>query len=141
MCARRLRGEPLQYVLGAWSFRGLDLMVDRRVLIPRPETEWVVEIALEEAERIGLRRTGRRPTFDAEIAATVVDLGTGSGAIALALEAALPDVEVWATDASDDALAVASANIAGVRRDAGARRPRVAGSTALPSRATRPSCP
>src|SRR5207302_7556777 len=46
MLARRLAGEPLQYVLGEWSFRGLDLLVDRRVLIPRPETEWVVEIAL-----------------------------------------------------------------------------------------------
>jgi release factor glutamine methyltransferase len=122
MCARRLRGEPLQYVLGAWSFRGLDLMVDRRVLIPRPETEWVVETALEEAERLGLRRTDRRPTFDAEIAATAVDLGTGSGAIALALEAALPAVEVWATDSSGEALAVATANIAGN----GATRVRVA---------------
>ena len=97
-------------------------MVDRRVLIPRPETEWVVEVALEEAERLGLRRARRRPTFDAEIAATAVDLGTGSGAIALALEAELPEVEVWATDASADALAVASANIAGN----GATRVRVA---------------
>ena len=133
MCARRLQGEPLQYVLGAWSFRGLDLMVDRRVLIPRPETEWVVETALEEAERIGLRRTGRRPTFDAEIAATAVDLGTGSGAIALALEAALPAVEVWATDSSVEALAVATANIAGN----GATRVRVAAGrwfAALPCR-------
>ena len=135
MCARRLRGEPLQYVLGAWSFRGLDLMVDRRVLIPRPETEWVVEVALEEAERIGLRRARRRPTFDAEIAATAVDLGTGSGAIALALEAELPDVEVWATDASADALAVASANIAGY----GATRVRVAGAV-VGSRRSRPGC-
>ena len=57
---RRVAGEPLQYVLGAWSFRGLDLMVDRRVLIPRPETEQVVEVALEEAERLGLRRSRRR---------------------------------------------------------------------------------
>ena len=48
---RRLTGEPLQYVLGEWSFRDFDLMVDRRVLIPRPETEWVVEIALREAQR------------------------------------------------------------------------------------------
>jgi release factor glutamine methyltransferase len=133
MCARRLQGEPLQYVLGAWSFRGLDLMVDRRVLIPRPETEWVVEVALEEAERLGLRRTRRRPTFDGDVAATVVDLGTGSGAIALALEAALPEVEVWATDASADALAVASANIAGN----GATRVRVGNGrwfAALPAR-------
>jgi len=56
MVARRVAGEPLQYVLGAWSFRGLDLMLDRRVLIPRPETEIVVEVALEEAVRMGLRR-------------------------------------------------------------------------------------
>ncbi len=120
MVARRLAGEPLQYVLGAWSFRGLDLMVDRRVLIPRPETELVVEIALEEAERLGLRRsrhqetTAQRPEGSgARSRPIVVDLGTGSGAIALALEAELPDVEVWASDASEDALAVARANIAG----------------------------
>ncbi|MGH8977023.1 MAG: peptide chain release factor N(5)-glutamine methyltransferase [Acidimicrobiia bacterium] len=122
MCARRLRGEPLQYVLGAWSFRGLDLMVDRRVLIPRPETEWVVEVALEEAARLGFRRSRRRPGIPVEARARAVDLGTGSGAIALALEAELPEFEVWATDASEDALAVASANIAGC----GATRVRVA---------------
>jgi release factor glutamine methyltransferase len=115
MSARRLRGEPLQYVLGEWSFRGLDLMVDSRVLIPRPETEWLVEVALAEAERLGLQRATRRPAFDRDPTATVVDLGTGSGAIALALEAALPAVEVWATDASADALTVASANVAGCR--------------------------
>jgi release factor glutamine methyltransferase len=113
MCERRVRGEPLQYVLGAWSFHGLDLMVDPRVLIPRPETEWIVEVALDEAERIGLRRVRRRPAVDRPIAAWVADLGTGSGAIALALEAALPDVEVWATDVSEEALDVASANVAG----------------------------
>src|SRR5262245_34648281 len=56
MLERRIAGEPLQYVLGAWSFRGLDLMVDQRVLIPRPETEIVVEVALEEAQRLGIRR-------------------------------------------------------------------------------------
>ena len=60
MVDRRIAGEPLQYVLGSWNFRGLDLMVDRRVLIPRPETEQVVEVALEEAERHGLRRARRR---------------------------------------------------------------------------------
>ncbi len=59
-CARRVAGEPLQYVLGGWGFRGLDLFVDRRVLIPRPETEYVVEVALEEAARSGLRRSRRR---------------------------------------------------------------------------------
>jgi release factor glutamine methyltransferase len=113
MCARRLAGEPLQYALGSWSFRGLDLMVDARVLIPRPETEWLVEVALETAVGIGLRRVPRRPALDGPVRAHVADLGTGSGAIALALESALPEVEVWATDASVDALAVASANIAG----------------------------
>ena len=112
---RRIAGEPLQYVLGSWSFRGLDLMVDRRVLIPRPETEQVAEVALEEAERRGLRRVRRRrlALVDAEPTAAVADLGTGSGAIALALDAELPDVLVWATDASADALDVARANIAG----------------------------
>jgi release factor glutamine methyltransferase len=111
---RRAAGEPLQYVLGSWSFRGLDLMVDRRVLIPRPETEHVVEIALEEAERGGLRRVRRRHlSLAREPEIVVADLGTGSGAIALALEAELPDVVVWATDASPDALDVARANVAG----------------------------
>ena len=57
---RRIDGEPLQYVLGSWSFRGIDLMVDRRVLIPRPETEQVVEVAIEEAVRRGMRRAPRR---------------------------------------------------------------------------------
>jgi release factor glutamine methyltransferase len=112
---RRIAGEPLQYVLGSWSFRGIDLMVDPRVLIPRPETEQVVEVALEEAVRIGLRRARRRhlSLVDAEPTALVADLGTGSGAIALALDAELPDVAVWATDVSADALDVARANLAG----------------------------
>jgi release factor glutamine methyltransferase len=114
MVERRTAGEPLQYVLGAWSFRGLDLMVDARVLIPRPETEMVVEVALEEAQRLGLRREHRRLSLvPSEPSAIVADLGTGSGAIALALEAELPEAEVWATDASSDALAVAQANVAG----------------------------
>jgi release factor glutamine methyltransferase len=114
MVERDAAGEPLQYVLGSWSFRGLDLMVDRRVLIPRPETETVVEVALEEAVRLGLRRGRAAVAFETPAArAMVADLGTGSGAIALAIEAELPDVEVWATDASEDALAVARANVAG----------------------------
>jgi release factor glutamine methyltransferase len=105
MVERRQAGEPLQYVLGAWGFRGLDLLVDRRVLIPRPETEQVVEVAL------GLVRERSRPIV-------VADLGTGSGAIALALAAELPiaGVEVWATDISPDALDVARANLAGIGR-------------------------
>jgi release factor glutamine methyltransferase len=121
MVERRLGGEPLQYALGSWAFRELDLLVDERVLIPRPETEWVVEIALEEAARVGLRRGGRA-ALDAATSAVIADLGTGSGAIALALAAELPDVLVWATDASVDALDVARANVAGC----GATRVRLA---------------
>jgi release factor glutamine methyltransferase len=107
---RRLAGEPLQYVLGAWSFRGLDVMVDRRVLIPRPETEHVAEVALEEAARLGLRR--QRTARSTPARYPVADLGTGSGVLALALLAELPDAEVWATDVSAEALAVARANVA-----------------------------
>ena len=114
MVRRRVAGEPLQYVLGGWAFRGLDLFVDRRVLIPRPETEYVVEVALEEAARSGLRRSGRGVApVEPEPYATVADIGTGSGAIAIALATELVDVEVWATDVSEDALAVARANVAG----------------------------
>lgn len=101
MLERRLAGEPVQYVLGHWAFRHLDLMVDRRVLIPRPETEVVVEVALAE-----LRQSASK-------APIVVDLGTGSGAIALSVATEVPSSFVWGTDASPAALAVASANLAG----------------------------
>lgn len=104
MLDRRERGEPLQYVLGRWGFRTLDLYVDRRVLIPRPETEEVVGAALQEVDR--LAGSGRR--------LTAIDLGTGSGAIGLSLAVERPIVDVWASDRSDDALAVARANLAGI---------------------------
>ncbi|MDH3679335.1 MAG: peptide chain release factor N(5)-glutamine methyltransferase [Acidimicrobiia bacterium] len=110
MTARRLAGEPLQYVLAEWSFRYLDLFIDRRVLIPRPETEVVAGVAIAEAKRIS--------PDDAAILA--IDLGTGSGAIGLAVAAEHAGAEVWLTDASSDALAVARANIAGIGR-AGSR--------------------
>lgn len=106
MVARRAAGEPLQYVLGRWAFRTLDLYVDRRVLIPRPETEVVAGLAIEALAALG------RP-------GVAVDLGTGSGAIALSLAAERwPHVEVWATDRSSDALEVARANLAGLGRRA-----------------------
>lgn len=101
MLSRRLAGEPLQYVLGRWGFRRLDLMVDRRVLIPRPETEQVVEVAL------GL------VAHDAPV---VVDLGSGSGAIALSVALERPAAVVWAVDASTEATAVTRANLAGLGR-------------------------
>jgi release factor glutamine methyltransferase len=106
MVDRRLSGEPLQYVLGSWGFRTLDLMVDRRVLIPRPETEVVVGLALDELDRLRQAEPGRR--------VLAADLGTGSGAIALSLAAERERVEIWATDRSADALEVASANLAGL---------------------------
>lgn len=106
MVIRRAAGEPLQYVLGSWSFRTLDLMVDRRVLIPRPETETTAQVALDELDAQG----------GAERATTVVDLGTGSGAIALSIAVERVRTQVWATDASADALAVAAANLAGIGR-------------------------
>jgi len=102
MLERRLAGEPLQYVLGRWGFRTLDLLVDRRVLIPRPETEAVVDVAIDELRRIGGR--------------TVVDLGTGSGAIGLSIAAEVVTAEVWAVDASAGAVDVARANTAGLGR-------------------------
>lgn len=113
LVARRVAGEPLQYVLGSWSFCGLDLLVDRRVLIPRPETEVVAQVAIEEVRRLGERVGAADPWAGALTHYSVADLGTGSGALALALAASLPDAEVWATDASDAALAVARANVAG----------------------------
>lgn len=112
MVERRCTGEPLQYVLGSWGFRSLDLFVDRRVLIPRPETEVVAERALSEVDRV---------RQDAPETA-VVDLGTGSGAIGLAIAIERPGTEIWLTDVSPAALQVARANLAGVGRAGGSVR-------------------
>jgi len=92
MTARRAAGEPVAYILGRKEFYGLDLVVTPAVLIPRPETELLVDLAL-----------ARKP-------ASVVDIGTGSGAIALALKRHLPAARVLATDASAAALEVAKRN-------------------------------
>jgi release factor glutamine methyltransferase len=92
MVRRRLRREPVAYILGRKGFRNLELAVDRRVLVPRPETELLVELALEV-----------EPT-------SVLDVGTGSGAIALAVADELPGCAVTATDTSPAALEVARAN-------------------------------
>jgi release factor glutamine methyltransferase len=96
LCDRRAAGEPLAYLTGEKEFFGLNLQVDARVLVPRPDTETVVEWALE---LLGDRQAPR-----------VLDLGTGSGAIALAIQSARPDAQVEAVDRSNEALAVASGN-------------------------------
>jgi release factor glutamine methyltransferase len=96
LCRRRADGEPLPYLTGEKEFFGLPLRVDARVLVPRPDTETIVEWALE------LLAPLRHPR--------VIDLGTGSGAIALAIQRARPDAIVEAVDRSADALAVAQAN-------------------------------
>lgn len=111
MVARVLDGEPLQYVLGRWAFRHLDVLVDRRVLIPRPETELLVDHAVRAL------RDHPRPW-------RVADLGTGSGVIGLSIAAERwhDGMEVWLTDVSDDALDVARANTAGIGRGAASVR-------------------
>jgi len=92
MVRRRLRREPVAYIVGRKGFRHIELAVDRRVLVPRPETELLVELALELRPR------------------RLLDVGTGSGAIALAAAHELPECEVTATDTSAAALEVARAN-------------------------------
>jgi release factor glutamine methyltransferase len=101
LVGRRAAGEPLAYLVGTRAFHGLVLQVDPRVLVPRPETEGLVDWALE-------CLAARGPGAPAQ----VVDLGTGSGAIALAIRHARPDVPVTAVDASADALACARENAA-----------------------------
>jgi release factor glutamine methyltransferase len=94
LCERRAQAEPLAYLIGRKEFFGLDLLVDQRVLVPRPETETIVEWALEVLQEH----------------AQVVDLGTGSGAIALAIKRARPHASVDAVDRSGEALALAREN-------------------------------
>ncbi len=144
MTARRAAGEPLQYVLGRWGFRGLDLAVDKRALIPRPETECLAGAVVDWLKNEAFARrtngatgsmaggatgsaTGSVPDSAPDPAANatpvsllVADLGTGSGAIALSIAQEVPEANVLATDLSSEALELARENLAGLG-EAGAR--------------------
>lgn len=109
LCARRRAGEPVAYLVGHKAFYGLDLAVTPATLIPRPETELLVELTLAEAQRISAQRSAHHT---APGALTIADIGTGSGAIAIALATHLPTALIYAVDLSPAALAVAAENIA-----------------------------
>ena len=97
LLARRLKGEPTAYIIGHHEFYGLDFIIDRHVLIPRPETELLVEKAIELVRKRQL--------------SVVADIGTGSGAIAISLAVNLPGITIYATDISPRALDVAGKNV------------------------------
>jgi release factor glutamine methyltransferase len=108
--AERARGVPAQYITGHQEFWGMDLIVTPAVLIPRPETEHVIETVLELVGRAPLRQAQGRLTPASPL--HIADVGTGSGCIALALAKELPRAEIHATDISPAALEVARANAA-----------------------------
>ena len=104
---RRLDGEPIAYLIGKRGFHAIELMVGPGVLIPRPETELLVDLGLDELQHL----INKNNTFnESEHSLTMLDLGTGSGAIALAIAASQPNVTVVATDASQAALDIAQQN-------------------------------
>ena len=111
--AERSRGVPAQYITGHQEFWGMDLIVTPAVLIPRPETEHVIETVLElQASGVGRQAPGPQISDAAYPEVRIVDVGTGSGCIALALAKELAQAEIRATDISPDALEIARANTA-----------------------------
>src|ERR1700720_3683763 len=100
LIARRAAGEPTQYLTGKQEFWGLEFEVTPAVLIPRPETDHVIEVALE---RLSSRRSAPASEAENKLAKLrIADLGTGSGCIAIALSRELPNAEIFATDISPD---------------------------------------
>jgi release factor glutamine methyltransferase len=112
VCARRRAGEPVAYIVGHKEFYGLRLAVDKRVLDPRDDTETLVEWALALLPSTVHAKPSPARTEPVEVAPRVLDLGTGSGAIALAIQSKRPSAQIHASDASQDALEVARANAA-----------------------------
>jgi release factor glutamine methyltransferase len=110
MVVRRRSGEPLQHVVGRWGFRALDVAVDGRALVPRPETEILVDLALAEWDRIA-------PPGEKTPLHSAADLGTGSGVIALSLVAERDNLEVFAVDRSRAALDLARENLGSIPED------------------------
>jgi release factor glutamine methyltransferase len=106
---RRLDGEPIAYLIGKRGFHAIELMVGPGVLIPRPETELLVDLCLDELQHVINKENGIN---ESECSLTLLDLGTGSGAIALAIAASQPNVTVVATDKSQAALDIAKLNAA-----------------------------
>ncbi len=99
MQVRRKQGEPLQYIIGQTNFMGIDLSVDKNVLIPRPETEILVELAIEKAN-----------TMQVKDVLHILDLGSGSGNISIAIAKNIPNAEITALDSSEGALKLAMKN-------------------------------
>jgi len=110
--SHRLNREPVQRILGYAYFRNLRLDLDEHTLIPRPDTESVVDAALEAVDRRGAFGLENNPTPGSEAACRVLDLGTGSGAIAVSVAQERPHCEIHATDHSEGALKVARRNVA-----------------------------
>ena len=106
MMKRRLKREPLQYIVGSVEFMGLSIHVGRGVLIPRPETELMAEHAIKQLSGVRCQVSGEQENSSF----TILDLCTGSGCLALSLAAAFPDSQVYGTDVSEDALRYAGQN-------------------------------
>jgi release factor glutamine methyltransferase len=108
---RLMQHEPVQYIINKAPFYGMELYVDNDVLIPRPETEELVDWIIKDVKALGLQVFEKRST-DADVTQQlkIIDVGTGSGCIALALKKVMPKAEVWGCDISDSALNVARRN-------------------------------
>ena len=111
LVSRRCQHEPLPYLLGGWEFYGLDFIVSPSVLIPRPETEILVEQALLFAQSSATKKHGLTTTTDETHQFRILDVGTGSGCIAIALAKHLPQASIIATDISTEALVVSRQNV------------------------------